>query len=253
VVYSDVGDEVITGRRLSYCTSERNPCRAALEDQQGFGNGRCSWDPVVTLRAVRSDMSKYVEHAGEGDGRVNVDYWGTNTWQDGDISGHKWLVLNGYWQNDWGQVDGARRALEDDIDDLLCDAPAPAKGSQLRNMETGKCLHVDGDGNSPWDYTSVIITDCDDNSNNQRWIFSGSDQLLHAPSGMCLDMDANNNNKVEVYSCFGAEWQTWYQQDNNIKNGLNDQCLDIRDGFDAFVSECNGSNLQNWQLVDNRK
>ena len=54
MVYSDVGDEVITGRRLSYCTNERNPCRAALEDQQGFGNGRCSWDPVVTLRAVRS-------------------------------------------------------------------------------------------------------------------------------------------------------------------------------------------------------
>ena len=65
MVYSDVGDEVITGRRLSYCASERNPCRAALEDQQGFGNGRCSWDPVVTLRAVRSDMSQYVEHAGE--------------------------------------------------------------------------------------------------------------------------------------------------------------------------------------------
>ena len=99
-----------------------------------------------------------------------------------------------------GQVDGARRALEDDIDDLLCNAPAPAKGSQLRNMETGKCLHVDGDGNSPWDYTSVIITDCDDNSNNQRWIFSGSNQLLHAPSGMCLDMDANNNNKVRAIS-----------------------------------------------------
>ena len=24
---SDIGDEVISGRRLSYCTDERNPCR----------------------------------------------------------------------------------------------------------------------------------------------------------------------------------------------------------------------------------
>ena len=33
MVYSDIGDEVISGRRLSYCASERNPCRAALENQ----------------------------------------------------------------------------------------------------------------------------------------------------------------------------------------------------------------------------
>jgi len=246
MVYSDVGDEVITGRRLSYCTNERNPCRAALEDQQGFGNGRCSWDPVVTLRAVRSDFSRWTEHAGEGDGRVNVDYWGTNTWQDGDISGHKWLVLNGAWSNDWGMVDGARRSLEDEIDDLLCAVP-PVTGNKIVNAETGQCLHVDGEASNPGDYTSVIITDCDDNSNNQKWTFS-SGQLLHAASGKCLDMDGNNNNKVEVYHCFGAEWQHWYQEGDTIRNNLNDECLDIRDGYDAFVSNCNGSNRQNWKL-----
>merc|ERR1719510_1258856 len=73
MVYSDIGDEVITGRELSYCASNRNPCRAALEDQQGYGNGRCSWDPVVTLRAVREDFTQWAENAGEGDGRLNVD------------------------------------------------------------------------------------------------------------------------------------------------------------------------------------
>ena len=58
MVYSDIGDETICGRELSYCTDQSNPCRAALEDQQGFGNGRACWDPVVTLRAVRPDLSQ---------------------------------------------------------------------------------------------------------------------------------------------------------------------------------------------------
>ena len=43
MIYSDIGDEVISGRRLSTCANERNPCRAALEDQQGWGNGRCRY------------------------------------------------------------------------------------------------------------------------------------------------------------------------------------------------------------------
>ena len=64
MIYSDIGDEVISGRRLSSCTDERNPCRAALEDQQGWGNGRCSWDPIVTLKAIRSDSSDYAQESG---------------------------------------------------------------------------------------------------------------------------------------------------------------------------------------------
>ena len=64
MIYSDIGDEVISGRRLSTCTDERNPCRAALEDQQGWGNGRCSWDPIVTLKAIRPDSSDYAQESG---------------------------------------------------------------------------------------------------------------------------------------------------------------------------------------------
>ena len=36
MIYSDIGDAVISGKRLSYCANERNPCRAALEDQVSF-------------------------------------------------------------------------------------------------------------------------------------------------------------------------------------------------------------------------
>ena len=67
-------------------------------------------------------------------------------------------------------------------------------------------------------------------------------------------MDRNNNNEVELYSCFGAEWQKWEMDENNrIINALNGQCLDIRDGNgypDVYVSQCDGSNSQGWEFQD---
>ena len=63
--------------------------RVALEDQQGFGNGRCAWDLVAVLHAIRPDNRDYYSISGEGDGRCNVDFFGANTWQDGDISGEE--------------------------------------------------------------------------------------------------------------------------------------------------------------------
>ena len=53
MIYSDIGDYTYTGGRLSSCSDDRNPCRQALIDQCGWGNGRCSWDPIVTLHAIR--------------------------------------------------------------------------------------------------------------------------------------------------------------------------------------------------------
>ena len=66
---------------------------------------------------------------------------------------------------------------------------------------------------------------------------------------MCLDMDGNNGNKVTVYSCSYAAWQQWWRgEGDTIRNGLNNGCLDIRNGDDAFVSDCNASNHQKWLL-----
>ena len=118
-----------------------------------------------------------------------MDYWGTNTWEDGDISGHKWLVLNGAWDEDWDQVDGRRRYLENLIDDILCDI-RPVKGNAIVNHSNDKCLHVDGDENNPDDYTTVNVEDCND-GNGQKWELSEG-KILHVASGKCLDMDANN-------------------------------------------------------------
>ena len=72
------------------------------------------------------------------------------------------------------------------IDSLLCEIPAPDLGSQIQNEDNGECLNVDGDGNSLGDYTSVVTRSCDQNTNNQRWRFTSSGQLLHAPSGMMI-------------------------------------------------------------------
>ena len=53
MIFSDIGEYIYTGGRLSSCSNDSNPCRQAVIDQEGWGNGRCSWDPVVTLHAIR--------------------------------------------------------------------------------------------------------------------------------------------------------------------------------------------------------
>ena len=60
-------------------------------------------------------------------------------------------------------------------------------GGAVVNREDGNCLHVDGNGDFPDDYTNVITSGCND-GNNQKWAFNGNGQLIHTPSGMCLDM-----------------------------------------------------------------
>ena len=62
------------------------------------------------------------------------------------------------------------------------------------NRHEGKCLHindVNSDGSSPNDYTQVVKRDCGGSwgaSNKQRWAFNGLGQIIHTPSGKCLDM-----------------------------------------------------------------
>ena len=120
--------------------SFRNPCRAALEDQQGFGNGRSSWDPVVTLKAIRPDSSAYATEEGLGTGRARLDFWGTNTWEEGDFQNQKWLAINGGWDPDWNVVDSARIGLEVLIDDLLCDVPPYVGNQRLRKNQWNEIL-----------------------------------------------------------------------------------------------------------------
>ena len=71
-------------------------------------------------------------------------------------------MLNGAWNDDWGQVDGARNALEDVIDDLLCQDPnptdpppppttehPPGTAAQIFSPLTSMCLHVHSNSDNP--------------------------------------------------------------------------------------------------------
>ena len=52
---------------------------------------------------------------------------------------------------------------------------------------------------------------------------------------------------MEVYSCFGAEWQNWNRVGDTIVNAANGECLDL-DGSNAVVRGCDGSDSQNWDM-----
>ena len=260
MVYSDIGDEMYTGSELSWCAGDDNPCRAALIDQQGFGNGRCSWDPVVTLRAIRGTAESVgATVAGYGDGKATVDFWGENNWIDGDYTGHSWLVLNGAWDNDYNTMEATRRNIEGVINDLLCNEPSHSTssppvvdGQALVNPATGLCLHVHSSSSHPNDYTNVDVLHCD-GSANQKWRLEDGGRMIHAVSGKCLDADSNNGNEVVVYGCSGAEWQSWQIKGETLVNTFNGNCLDIwmcpdgcSDGTDVKTAECWGGDNQKW-------
>merc|ERR1712107_222382 len=70
-------------------------------DQNGWGNGRCSWDGVVTYRAIKGSASAvYAEEAGVG-GKARVEWNGANFWDDNQADNQNWLVLNGAWDENW--------------------------------------------------------------------------------------------------------------------------------------------------------
>ena len=265
MIYSDIGDKVYTGGRLSSCAGDENPCRAAMIDQQGWGGARCSWDGVVTLRAIRGTASScHAEDAGEG-GKATVSDRGANEWDD-DAPGYnqKWMVLQGAWDGNDGAVQDARWSLEDEIDSLLCETPPqpthepattnqpPGTAARIYSPLVDKCLHVHGNGDHPDDYTNVDIVDCD-GSDTQKWSLSAAGEVKHLPSGKCLDADKNNEFEVVLYSCSGANWQKWELVGKTIRNrGLN-KCLDIKNcpdgcaaGTDVWVYDCYGGENQNW-------
>ena len=46
--------------------------------------------------------------------------------------------------------------------------------------------------------------------------------------GKCLDADGNNDNEVELYSCFDAAWQKWDLRGKTLRNRGLGRCLDIK-------------------------
>lgn len=126
-VFSDIGPNIYTGGNLTDCAPAANPCRQAIIDRQGAHNPRKSWDPVVTMMAIRGLTGVYSTEAGQG-GRNMVDTEGRNTWHNGTGSNQTYLVLK-------DPVDVSRAAIENEINALLCAPPTlrHAPGSLARN------------------------------------------------------------------------------------------------------------------------
>jgi len=256
MIFSDIGDYTYTGGRLSSCSGDNNPCRAALIDQCGWGNGRCSWDPIVTLHAVRymqQGTNNWEEHRDGGKAYLEED--GSNYWtSDGGGYDHAYLVLDGAWDGDEGAMNRARDAIATEIDDLLCnepDPPEPEDGGPITNPLTNFCLNVQS--SHPSDYTNVNVEHCSDALATQQWTLKSSGEIHHSISGKCLDMDANNENAVEVYSCSGVEWQKWEVQGDYIINKGTGRCLDIKNcpdgcesGADVWGYDCINGENQKW-------
>ena len=89
------------------------------------------------------------------------------------------------------------------------------------------CLHAHGNSDNPADYTNVDVVPCD-GSDRQMWSLSSDGEIVHKPSGKCLDADGNNDNEVELYSCSGASWQKWELRGDTLKNRGLGRCLDIK-------------------------
>ena len=92
---------------------------------------------------------------------------------------------------------------------------------------TSMCLHVSSNSDNPEDYTNVDIAACD-GSDRQKWHLSSKGEIIHLPSGKCLDADGNNDNEVELYSCNDVAWQKWDLRGKTLRNRGLGRCLDIK-------------------------
>ena len=179
-------------------------------------------------------------------GRNWVDFWGENNWEENTgNTNHKWLVLEGAWD---GNPGSARNSLEDEIDSLLCQDPNPTQPpppttqnppgtpARIYSPVADMCLHVHGNSDNPADYTNVDVAACD-GSDRQMWYLSSKGEIVHKPSGKCLDADGNNDNEVELYSCFDAAWQKWDLRGKTLRNRGLGKCLDIKNCAGKFLSQ----------------
>lgn len=124
MIFSDVGDEVQHGGKLTTCTTPSNPCRQAYIDYLGPGGNRQSWDPIVVVLAVRGPSGMF-GHLTDVGWRNMADEQGANFWsppkQGEEPSRQSQFALSGSYPIGWMQPRAAASAA---LDELLCKPPA---------------------------------------------------------------------------------------------------------------------------------
>lgn len=124
MIFSDIGDEVLHGGKLTTCAAPTNPCRQAYVDYLGPGGSRQSWDPVVVMLAVRGPERSFGSLTDVGFHNV-ADDKGANFWsapKQGETkpSLQAQFTLDGTYPFEWATP---RAALSNALDELLCHAP----------------------------------------------------------------------------------------------------------------------------------
>jgi len=110
VVFSGLGDDILTGSRLKE-TPPENPVRRAYDLYLGKAPARPSWDLIATLYAVRPEASIWRL---QKRGYNHIFPNGTNEWRDQpDSPTHRLLLL----------ADGAETELKTTLDGLMIQPP----------------------------------------------------------------------------------------------------------------------------------
>ncbi|GLW30335.1 ricin-type beta-trefoil lectin domain protein [Actinoplanes regularis] len=117
-----------------------------------------------------------------------------------------------------------------------------------------KCVDVSGDDTGV-NGTPVQLWDCQTNSADQHWTWSGS---ALTTIGRCLDVTSAgtaNGTKLQLWDCNGTGAQQWAQQtDGSLKNPLSGRCMDSPSGATANgtrlqIWDCNGSGAQKFTVT----
>ncbi|WP_405523332.1 non-reducing end alpha-L-arabinofuranosidase family hydrolase [Streptomyces canus] len=135
---------------------------------------------------------------------------------------------------------------------LLVAGPAQAAtASDVRGVDSGKCLDVDGF--SQTDGANVQIWDCHGGI-NQQWTLTDSNQLT-VYGNKCLDArggGTTNGTPVQIWSCTGSDNQQWrVNPDGTIVGVRSGLCLEASgwgktNGTQVRIWSCTGGANQKW-------
>ncbi|MDH6221778.1 non-reducing end alpha-L-arabinofuranosidase family hydrolase [Streptomyces pseudovenezuelae] len=134
---------------------------------------------------------------------------------------------------------------------LLVAGPAQAAISDVRGVDSGRCLDVEGF--SQTDGANVQIWDCHGGI-NQQWTLTDSNQLT-VYGNKCLDArggGTTSGTPVQIWTCNGSDNQQWrVNSDGTIVGVRSGLCLEVSgwgkaNGTEVRLWSCQGGANQKW-------
>jgi len=92
----------------------------------------------------------------------------------------------------------------------------------------------------------VGVRSCDDNGDSQLWYYDDG-TLVNKDTSKCADYDIINK-KVVVWKCRGKSNQEWIEDDRKLRSGQDNKCMEVTDGGNIKVHECEDKPEQHFDL-----